>query len=239
MKRLVSAVALGAVLASPAWAADASLDSDNAKLSYGIGVTLSRSLQQDIDDLDTDAFTQAIRDVYGDKQLKMSDEEITQTLTQFQQQKVAEQRAAAEKQAADNKAAGEKFLKENAGKDGVKTTDSGLQYKVLKSGSGPQPKANDQVKVNYEGKLLDGTVFDSSYERGEPVTFRVDQVIDGWQEALQMMHKGDVWMLYVPADLAYGQAGTGGPIGPNQTLIFKVELLDVLASKGDDKAAQK
>ena len=234
MKQLVSAVALGALLVTPfSFAADDSLSDDQAQLSYGIGATLGKSLSQDITDLDLDAFTQAVRDVYAKGDMKMSDQEIADALSKFQQKKMEEQQQMAEQQAADNKAAGDKFLAENAKQDGVKTLDSGLQYKVLKSGDGESPDAEDTVKVNYEGKLLDGTVFDSSYQRGEPVSFKVNQVIKGWQEALQEMSVGDTWMLYVPAELAYGKAGTGGPIGPNETLTFKVELLDV--TKADAK----
>lgn len=125
-----------------------------------------------------------------------------------------------------NEAEGETFLAENAERDDVTVTDSGLQYEVLESGDGATPGPQDSVEVHYEGTLLDGTVFDSSIERGEPVTFRVDQVIEGWQEALQLMSVGDVWKLYIPSDLAYGASGQG-PIGPNEVLVFNVELLDV------------
>ncbi|WP_048307443.1 FKBP-type peptidyl-prolyl cis-trans isomerase [Halomonas sp. PR-M31] len=233
MKTLVTAaaltVALGAaplVLAAP--------ESEQEKLSYSIGVTLGQSLSQDIEDLDVDAFSQAIKDIYAGDELQMSDEEMAEALTQFQQQKMAQQQEEAQKAAEANRVEGEAFLAENAEKEGVKVTDSGLQYKELESGDGATPNAKDTVKVNYEGKLLDGTVFDSSYQRGEPVEFQVDQVIEGWQEALQMMNAGDTWMIYLPADLAYGQAGTGGPIGPNETLTFKVELLDVMQNDNAD-----
>ena len=234
MKQLVSAVVLGALLVTPfSFAADDSLADEQAQLSYGIGATLGKSLSQDITDLDLDAFTQAVRDVYAKGDMKMSDQEIADSLSRFQQKKMEEQKKMVEQEATDNKAEGDKFLADNAKKDGVKTLDSGLQYKVLESGDGATPSAEDTVKVNYEGKLLDGTVFDSSYQRGEPVSFKVNQVIKGWQEALQEMSVGDTWMLYVPAELAYGKAGTGGPIGPNETLTFKVELLDV--TKADAK----
>ncbi|MBZ9558838.1 MULTISPECIES: FKBP-type peptidyl-prolyl cis-trans isomerase [Modicisalibacter] len=241
MKTRVTAVALTLLATAPL--ALAAPQSDQEKLSYSIGVTLGQSLSQDIKDLDIDSFTQAIEDVYAGDDLQLSKEEMTQALTQFQQQKMAERKAEAKKLADANKAESEKFLAENAKKDGVKVTDSGLQYKVLESGDGASPDDNDQVKVNYEGKLIDGTVFDSSYKRGEPVEFQVDQVIPGWQEALKKMHVGDTWMIYLPSDLAYGPAGTGGPIGPNQALTFKVELLDVTkqdddaSANADDKAA--
>lgn len=233
MKTRVTAVAV-TLLASAPWAL-AAPQSDQEKLSYSIGVTLGQSLSQDIQELDIESFNQAIEDVYSGDQLQMSKEEMTQALTKFQQQQNAERQKQAKQAAEQNKAKSEEFLAENAKKEGVKVTDSGLQYKVLESGDGVSPDANDTVTVDYEGKLIDGTVFDSSYERGEPVEFRVDQVIPGWQEALQMMSVGDTWMVYLPSDLAYGPAGTGGPIGPNQALTFKVELLDV--TKAEEKAS--
>lgn len=233
MKTRVTAVAV-TLLASAPWAL-AAPQSDQEKLSYSIGVTLGQSLSQDIQELDIESFNQAIEDVYSGDQLQMSKEEMTQALTKFQQQQNAERQKQAKQAAEQNKAKSEEFLAENAKKEGVKVTDSGLQYKVLESGDGISPDANDTVTVDYEGKLIDGTVFDSSYERGEPVEFRVDQVIPGWQEALQMMSVGDTWMVYLPSDLAYGPAGTGGPIGPNQALTFKVELLDV--TKAEEKAS--
>ncbi|SFH60320.1 FKBP-type peptidyl-prolyl cis-trans isomerase [Modicisalibacter xianhensis] len=232
MKTLLTAAAVTAALSTAPFVL-AAPESDQEKLSYSIGVTLGQSLSQDVENLDIDAFTQALEDIYAGDELQMSQEEMAQALTQFQQQKMAEQQAKAKQAAETNKAEGEKFLAENAEKEGVKVTDSGLQYKELKSGDGATPGPKDNVKVHYEGKLLDGTVFDSSYQRGEPVEFRVDQVIEGWQEALQMMNVGDTWMIYLPSDLAYGQAGTGGPIGPNEALTFKVELLGVESADGD------
>lgn len=204
---------------------------DQARLAYAVGVTLARNLHEDMKDLDVDNFTSGIKDVYDGNDIRLSDQQIGDALQQYQQQMVAEQQKQMQQEADKNDQAGKQFLEENAGKDGVETTESGLQYRVMEEGddSGAQPGDEDQVRVNYEGRTIDGEVFDSSYERGEPVTFQVDQVIPGWQEALKMMHPGDKWEIYVPSDLAYGEAGTG-PIGPNQTLIFKVELLGV----GDD-----
>lgn len=236
MKRLVTAVALGSLVTMPltALAQDkVDLDGDQAKLSYSIGATLGQGLSRDIKDLDVDAFAAAIKDVYGDDEMQMSQDEISTTLTQYQQQKVAEQKAEQKKVADENRKKSEDFLEENAKKDGVETTDSGLQYQVLESGDGESPTADDTVRVNYEGTLPDGTVFDSSYKRGEPISFKVGQVIPGWQEALKMMHVGDTWMITVPSDLAYGPAGTGGPIGPNQALQFKVELLAINPDDAD------
>lgn len=206
-----------------------SFESEQARLAYAVGVTLARNLQTDMEDLDVDAFTGAIRDVYdGDDSVRLNDQEIGEVLQNYQQQMVAEQQQAQEEQARENATAGENFLEENAARDGVETTDSGLQYRVEEPGdqSAAQPGASDRVRVHYEGRTVDGEVFDSSMERGEPVDFRVDQVIPGWQQALEMMHPGATWEIFIPAELAYGEAGTG-PIGPNQTLIFTVELLEV------------
>ena len=174
-------------------------------------------------ELDNPAFLQAVEDVLSNSELKLSKEEMQQILSDFQKKEQEELAAAA----SNNKASGEKFLAENKSKDGVKTTESGLQYKVVTAGEGEKPKASSQVVVHYRGTLIDGTEFDSSYSRGEPATLGVNQVIKGWQEALQMMPVGSKWQIYVPADLAYGQRGAGGTIKPNSTLIFDIELLEI------------
>ena len=163
------------------------------------------------------------------EETKMTSDEA-RTFVQGYFQKIA--KAEGEK----NKKEGEKFLADNKTKDGIKVTDSGLQYEVLKEGTGPKPKATDKVKVDYTGKLLDGTVFDSSVERGKPATFGVNQVIPGWTEALQMMPVGSKWRIFIPSDLAYGPRGAGKDIGPNSTLIFDVELLGIVT---DDAKAKK
>lgn len=225
MKTLLTSASLAALLtAAPLTLA--APETDDEKLGYSLGVTLGQSIQQDVEDLDIDAFTQAIRDVFDGGELEMTDEEMAEALTTFQQEAMAAREAEAEQQAAANRAEGEAYLAENAEQDGVTVTDSGLQYRELESGDGATPGADDTVEVHYEGTLIDGTVFDSSFDRGEPVSFQVDQVIEGWQEALQLMSVGDTWEVVIPADLAYGTQGQG-PIGPHETLIFKVELLDV------------
>lgn len=226
MKSLVTATTLGALLSVSTFALAQQPESDEAKLSYSLGVTLGQSLVQDVAELDLDAFSQALEDVYADNELAMTEEEMAEALTRFQEQAMAESQRKAQEQASKNLELGEAFLKENAEKEGVTVTESGLQYEVLGEGDGESPTAESTVEVHYEGRLLDGTVFDSSYERGEPVSFQVGQVIEGWQEALQLMSVGDTWMVYIPADLAYGPRGQG-PIGPNETLTFKVELLGV------------
>ncbi|MBB3184454.1 FKBP-type peptidyl-prolyl cis-trans isomerase FklB [Halomonas fontilapidosi] len=226
MKTLLTSASLAALLTTAPFALAAAPESDAEKLGYSLGVTLGQSIQQDVEGLDVDAFTQAVRDVFDGSELEMSDEEMAEALTKFQQEAMAARDAEAEQQAAANRAEGEAYLAENAEQEGVTVTESGLQYRELTSGNGATPGADDTVEVHYEGTLIDGTVFDSSYERGEPVSFQVGQVIEGWQEALQLMEVGDTWEVVIPSDLAYGAQGQG-PIGPHETLIFKVELLDV------------
>ncbi|MFO7648222.1 FKBP-type peptidyl-prolyl cis-trans isomerase [Halomonas sp. 3H] len=226
MKRLLTTASLTTLLAAAPLAL-AAPETDEERLGYSLGVTLGQSIQQDVNDLDVDAFTQAIRDVFAGDELAMSDEEMADALMRFQQEAMAARQAEAEQQAEANRSEGEAFLAANAEEEGVEVTESGLQYRVLEAGDGDTPGAEDSVEVHYEGTLIDGTVFDSSYERGEPVSFRVDQVIDGWQEALQLMSVGDTWEVVIPAELAYGAQGQG-PIGPYETLIFRVELLDVI-----------
>lgn len=225
MKTLLTTASLAALLTAAPLAL-AAPETDDEKLGYSLGVTLGQSIQQDVEDLDIDAFTQAIRDVFAGDELEMSDQEMAEALTAFQQQAMAARQAETEQKAAANRAEGEAYLAENAEQEGVTVTDSGLQYRELESGDGATPEADDTVEVHYEGTLIDGTVFDSSYERGEPVSFQVGQVIEGWQEALQLMSVGDTWEVVIPSDLAYGAQGQG-PIGPHETLIFKVELLDI------------
>jgi|KBSSwiStaDraftv2_1062776.scaffolds.fasta_scaffold101830_3 FKBP-type peptidyl-prolyl cis-trans isomerase len=205
---------------------DIKLETDEQKVSYGIGLMEGKRFKQDFT-VDVDAFTAGMRaSVNGDKAL-MTEDEIKTTIQAFGQKLMTkreeEQKALGEK----NKTTSATFLAENAKKDGVKTTASGLQYKVVTEGKGAKPKADDTVEVNYKGTLIDGTEFDSSYKRGQPVTFPVNGVIPGWTEALQLMPVGSKFELYIPSDLAYGPGGTGGVIGPNQALVFEVELLDI------------
>lgn len=225
MKTLLSSTALvGTLLIAPYAAAVP--ETDDERLAYSLGVTLGESMQADVEDLDIDAFTDGMRDVFAGNELALSEDDIAEALTSFQERAMQEREAETAALAEANQAGGETFLAENAQRDDVTVTDSGLQYEVLESGDGASPGAQDSVEVHYEGTLLDGSVFDSSLERGEPVTFGVNQVIEGWQEALQLMSVGDVWKLYIPSELAYGASGQG-PIGPNEVLIFNVELLDV------------
>lgn len=181
-----------------------------------------------IKELNVQDFANGVAAVYEGKKPEMTYEQAKQTVQEFFMQLEKEMQEANQKAAKQNREIGEAFLSENAKREGVKTTASGLQYEVLESGNGAQPTANDRVEVHYTGKLIDGTVFDSSVERGVPATFCVTQVIPGWVEALQLMHEGDQWRLYIPSDLAYGPNGAGGLIGPDTTLIFDVQLLRVI-----------
>jgi FKBP-type peptidyl-prolyl cis-trans isomerase FklB len=198
----------------------ANLSTDKQRFSYMIGLQVGQQLKNDNVELDESAFLAAIKDAMSGAKPQLSKEEMQTTLQHIQQQQAAE----AKKQGEQNRIEGEKFLAANKDKPGVKVTASGLQYKVIKPGTGAKPKPTDNVVVDYRGTLIDGREFDSSYARGEPATFPVNGVIKGWQEALQLMKEGAKWQIYVPADLAYGERGAGGLIGPNATLIFDVEL---------------
>ena len=173
-------------------------------------------------------FAAGVASVYDGVKPEMTFDEAKRIVNEYFAKLEAEMQAEAAKQGEVNRKNGEAFLSENAKREGIKVTESGLQYEVLVSGKGDSPKASDNVEVHYTGKLIDGTVFDSSVERGVPASFGVTQVIPGWVEALQLMHEGDKWRLYIPSDLAYGPNGAGGVIGPNMTLIFDVELLRVI-----------
>ncbi|HEX3998297.1 MAG TPA: FKBP-type peptidyl-prolyl cis-trans isomerase [Pirellulales bacterium] len=190
--------------------------------SYAIGVDVGRDFKQQGLDVDTTIVAQGIADSLAGKTL-MTDQEMHATMVELQRAIQSRQQELAEK----SKKAGETFLAENKKREGVKTLPSGLQYKVLKQGTGATPKANDTVTTNYRGTLLDGTEFDNSAKHGGPATFSVNGVIPGWTEALQLMREGDKWQLFIPSDLAYGAHGAPPDIGPNSTLVFDIELLKV------------
>ena len=199
------------------------------KLSYALGLGIGQQLaQMGAQDISADDFAQAIKDVLEGKELKVSHREaqvIVQEYFQKQEQKLQAERSA---QGKVHKEAGEKYLAENAKKDGVITLPSGLQYQVLKEGNGKKPTAKDSVKCHYEGFLIDGTVFDSSVQRGEPAVFGLQQVIAGWTEGLQLMQEGAKYRFFIPYRLAYGEGGAGGSIPPFAALIFDVELIKVM-----------
>jgi len=204
----------------------AELETDQQKLGYIIGMDIGSSLKQQAADIDLDSLIEAIRATYNGEPLAMTPEEAAQVRESFIAARRAEAEKARQSLAAINAAEGDKFLLENKGKEGVQVTDSGLQYKVLVMGDGVKPAATDTVTVHYRGTLLNGEEFDSSYSRNEPTTFQLDQVIPGWTEGVQLMPVGSKFQFFIPPNLAYGPNG-GGPIGPNATLIFEVELLSV------------
>lgn len=199
------------------------------KLSYALGMSMGHNFKgSGINELNVQDFANGVAAVYDGVQPEMTYEEAKQTVQEFFTKMQEEMEAEAAKAGEANKQIGEAFLSENAKREGIKVTESGLQYEALTEGNGATPVASDKVEVHYTGKLIDGTVFDSSVERGVPAMFGVTQVIPGWVEALQLMKEGDKWRLYIPSDLAYGSQGAGGIIGPNSTLIFDVELLRVI-----------
>ena len=206
---------------------DNMLKDEKARLSYALGINIAEYLRGMPMEPDLDLVVMGLRDLFA-KAPKMSQEEYSNTMQLCQQKMRAAAQEKAAAVAAKMKAEGEAFLTENGKKPGVKTTASGLQYEVLSEGTGKQPVAADTVRVHYTGKLLDGTVFDSSVERGEPAEFGLTQVIAGWTEGLQLMKTGSKFRFFIPADLAYGEHGAGGSIPPQATLIFDVELLAVL-----------
>ncbi|MCU1716878.1 FKBP-type peptidyl-prolyl cis-trans isomerase [Pseudomonas sp. 5P_3.1_Bac2] len=231
--RLAAAVALvGLVLAGcDSQTSEVKLETPAQKASYGIGLNMGKSLAQEgMDDLDSKAVAQGIDDAVGKKEQRLKDEELMEAFAFLQ--KRAEERMTALN--AESAKAGKKFLEENAKREGVVTTASGLQYEVIKKADGAQPKETDVVTVHYEGKLTDGTVFDSSIERGTPIDLPVGGVIPGWVEGLQLMHVGEKYKLYIPSELAYGEQSPSPAIPANSVLVFDLELIGI-----KDKAAKE
>ncbi len=199
----------------------ADLNNEHKKASYGLGVLMAANVKkQGGDSLDIEAITIAMQDVFLNKPLRMNEQECMMVVQPYMQKTM-------ERKSNMSKEEGKAFLEANKAKEGVVVTASGLQYKVLISGKGKSPGPKDNVSVHYTGKLIDGTVFDSSVTTGKPATFGVSNVIPGWTEALQLMHEGDKWLVYIPFELAYGERGTGGQIPPFAALIFEVELIKV------------
>ncbi len=208
---------------------DSPLATNLDTLSYAIGADFSERLKSNDMEINSDAFLQGGKDFFTEEGPKIDLAGRQGHIMTFSQQMNEKQMAKMEAEGEENIKIGEEFLAENATKEGVNTTDSGLQYKVITEGAGPSPAATDIVKVHYEGRLLDGTVFDSSYERGEPIEFALNRVIPGWTEGLQLMNVGAKYQLYIPSGLAYGKRGSAPKIGSNETLIFDVELLEFKA----------
>ncbi len=208
------------------------LDSIDKKLSYIVGTNLGGQFANDDIQLDMAAFQLALADVKSGTKSRLSQEQVQETIQTMQARIQEKQQAAQAEASAKNQAAGKAYLEANAKKDGVVVTESGLQYKELVAGDGEKPSAESTVVVHYKGTLIDGTQFDSSYDRGQPAEFPVTGVIQGWIEALQLMNVGDKFELTIPSELAYGTRGSGPTIGPDSTLVFEVELLEI---KGDEK----
>lgn len=229
MKSVVTAVLCVMFTAGVAYAGDQmSLKTQKEKVSYIIGTDIGNNFKKQGIDIEPDILIKGLKDAMGGKKLILSEKEVNDVMTAFKQELAAKQAETSKLQGEKNKKEGEAFLTKNKKKEGVKTLPSGLQYKVITKGTGKSPKASDTVTVNYKGTLIDGTEFDSSYKRGQAATFPVKGVIPGWTEALQLMKEGAKWQLFVPANLAYGEKGSGsGPIGPNATLVFEVELISI------------
>jgi len=227
----IIALSIG-ILAGQVYAQDAVLKTQKDKVSYSIGMDIGTTLKKQELDVDPAILARGIRDSMSGQKPLMTDQEMRDTITTFQKEMMAKQQEQTKQMGEKNKKQGEAFLAENKKKEGVKTLPSGLQYKVIKAGKGKKPKATDTVTTHYRGTLIDGTEFDSSVSRGKPASFPVNGVIPGWTEALQLMEEGAKWQLFIPSNLAYGERGTpGGPIGPNATLIFDIELISIQEKK--------
>jgi len=237
MMRIVIAVLAGGLLACGASAQDApaALKTQKDKLSYAIGMEMGKGVKAQGLDVDPNVVSQGLKDaVTGGKSL-MTDEELKTVITALQDDIKQKQMQVMEATAAENKKQGDVYLAENGKKEGVVTLPSGLQYKIMKAGDGKKPAATDTVLCNYTGSFTDGTEFDSSAEAGKPVPFEIKSVIPGFQEALQLMPVGSKWHIVVPSNLAYGERGAGGVIGPNATLVFDIELVSIQGPAADAK----
>jgi FKBP-type peptidyl-prolyl cis-trans isomerase FklB len=228
---IISATILLVAIAAGCTAEEAvvKLDQPKQRISYTIGLNIGRDFVSQEVEIDTAALMAGVRDGLGGQKPRLSDEEMLAEVKSFREAMMAKQEAKQKEVAAKNQTEGAAFLAKNAKEPGVVVRESGLQYKVLKEGTGPLPTADSIVSVHYRGTLLDGSEFDSSYERNEPLTLPVGGVIPGWTEALTLMKEGSKWQLYIPAALAYGEAGAPPAIGPNATLLFEVELLSAAA----------
>ncbi len=203
------------------------LKNQKEKMSYIIGMSIGNNLKRQSVEVELNSFVKGVEDALGGKKPLLSEQEIREMMTAFENEMRVKQEVAAQK----NKEQGDSFLAENKKKEGVKTLESGLQYKVITTGTGKKPKLNDYVLTHYRGTLIDGTEFDSTYKRGQPAFFQVSSVIPGWTEALQLMEVGAKWQLFIPPNLAFGESGAGGLVGPNATVIFEMELLSVQDKK--------
>ena len=238
MKHLPTLAAAISLCGATAQTDAASFTDEKDRVGYSIGHQIGGDFKKQGIELNTQTFAKGLEDAMSGSKPAMTDEEMSKTLADLRKRLVEQQQATQKAEGEKNSTAGKAFLDENAKKPGVVTLPSGLQYLVVKDGTGAKPKASDTVKVHYKGTLTDGTEFDSSYQRGEPASFRVDQVIKGWTEGLQLMSEGSKWQLVIPASLAYGESGVG-PIPPNSTLVFDVELLGIEKAPAEAKAKTK
>lgn len=207
-----------------------SLDSTLEQASYAVGVDLANNLQMQGINLDTDAFLLGLRDSLTAQNLKLTAEQMQTALARFQEELELSRNTELQALAEQNLAKGEAFLAENALKEGIVTLPSGLQYRIIEQGEGPNPNTDDVIIAHYRGELIDGTEFDSSYNRGVPIQFALANVIPGWQEVIQLMQPGAKWQVFIPSDLAYGLQGAGNMIGPNETLIFEIHFITTAAN---------
>lgn len=225
VRTLFTGMALAGMLTVPALASE--LDNPDDRLSYTIGMDIGQSLSEQDIPLNVDLLVEGLRASYAGEPTRMTAEEALAERDAFVQRRQQEMMMQQEQEARINQEEGEAFLANNANNTGVEVTASGLQYRVIEEGAGNRPGPSDRVTVHYRGRLINGTQFDSSYDRGEPATFALNQVIPGWTEGLQLMQEGATYELFIPAELAYGAEGRPGPIGPNSVLVFDVELIEV------------
>ena len=219
-------IGLAALMGTTVFAQTMTLDTDKQKVSYSIGVDLGRNIKKQNLDLDVAAISKGLQDGYAGGTTLLTDEQMKEVLMNFQKDFVAKRNAEMAQLAQQNLDKGKAFLENNKKQPGVVTLPDGLQYKIITAGKGEKPGPNDTVTVNYTGKLINGQVFDSSDKQGHPISFQVNQVIKGWTEVLQLMPVGSTWEVYIPAELAYGTQSVG-PIGPNETLIFNIQLVSI------------
>ena len=239
MRLLVMALSIVFLASAVSAEENVALKDQKDKVNYSIGMDIGNTLKILSVDVNFDILVQGIRDVLSGNKTLLTAQESRDTIIAFQKEMKAKQMERMKELGEKNKKEGETFLVENKTKEGVITRPSGLQYKVIKEGTGDMPKPTDTVTTHYSGTLIDGTEFDSSYRSGQPATFKVNGVIPGWTETLQMMKAGSKWRLFIPPHLAYGERGAGRDIGPNATLIFDVELLSIVKEDADKEGANK
>ncbi|MBW2476307.1 MAG: FKBP-type peptidyl-prolyl cis-trans isomerase [Deltaproteobacteria bacterium] len=228
------------VMVGSSFAENQMIENQKDRVNYSVGYQIGSDFKTQGMELNPELLVKGIQDALSEEEPLMTPKEMRHTLIDFKEKIMMTEALKKQQDAEQNLAEGEKFLAENAKKEGVKTLPSGLQYRILEEGEGEPPRPTDMVTVHYRGTLIDGTEFDSSYNRNEPATFRADRVIKGWKEALQLMKPGANYQLFIPPDLAYGERGGGSKIGPNRTLIFEVKLLSIQKeqnklNKGEEK----